>query len=799
MKLKRFVHKLNRPHFTKVCWLFVFCLLQNSSYAESQDAEFFTDFNLDADRHFIGEEFWSNPMEAWKLKNGRVEAVYSPKKFTGLNLYLLTYSIEEGKGGFSASADFGMLKGADFVQDAGFKFGLTGGVEGYRSAVLQPHKGIVAGINTNGQLFIGDQSSTEVLKEKSLTMKLKVRDEGDVMITAFSGDKKLASFSRKVKPAQIVGGLALITNHEKPGKLHWFDNWRISGPQLKHHPERSFGPIFWSQYTLSRQVMKMIVQMPPMGEKDSDTVAIEFKRNDQWEKATEAKIHPQSRTALLRIENWDDKKDHDYRLVYLNRTTSGMKPCYWEGTIRKDPVDWALQVAAFTGNQERLFPNNRIVSNLLKQNPDMLFFSGDQLYEYSMFGVVRDDNDLSHVSYLRRWYMFGWAFREVLKDRPSVIIPDDHDVFQPNIWGNSGNRISYHDHPKGGYMMHEDFINTVHRTQTGHHPDAYDPRPIKRGISVYYGDMVYGRVSFAILADRMFKTGPAHVATWEGRPDYTEDRNIDVAKLDHPDAILLGERQLDFLEAWGRDWKGADMKCVLSQTIFANLANYIGPKELNVLVDLDSNGWPQTGRNKALRSIRKGHAFMLAGDQHLASIVHHGVDAQGDSGFSFCVPSICIAYPRAWRPDREGRPAVNRIDDLPNTGDYTDGFDNKVRVYGVANPADHPKRVHGAYQESSLERSEDTKTAGHGVVVFDKAKREITMSCYRLLFDADKPSAEDQFPAWPRTIKSEQNYGRAAVAYLPQIIVEGSENPVFELMDAESNHLYSIRPRAHDF
>ena len=59
--------------------------------------------------------------------------------------------------------------------------------------------------------------------------------------------------------------------------------------------------------------------------------------------------------------------------------------------------------------------------------------------------------------------MFGWAFGDLLKDRPSVIITDDHDVYHGNIWGEAGKPT-----PKdfgqgakaqdaGGYKMPPDF------------------------------------------------------------------------------------------------------------------------------------------------------------------------------------------------------------------------------------------------------------------------------------------------------------------------------------------------------
>ena len=77
------------------------------------------------------------------------------------------------------------------------------------------------------------------------------------------------------------------------------------------------------------------------------------------------------------------------------------------------------------------------------------------------------------------------------------------------------------------------------------------------------------------------------------------------------------------------------MKAVLSQTIFANAAHKTGT--WRVVADYDSNGWPQTGRNKALKEIRKSFAYMIAGDQHLGTVIHHGVDEWRDAGFSFWV------------------------------------------------------------------------------------------------------------------------------------------------------------------
>ena len=78
-------------------------------------------------------------------------------------------------------------------------------------------------------------------------------------------------------------------------------------------------------------------------------------------------------------------------------------------------------------------------------------------------------------------------------------------------------------------------------------------------------------------------------------------------RLDVPKAKLLGDRQLKFLREWGANWTGTDMKAVLSQTVFCGGAHIHRDKRLKV--DLDSNGWPQSGRNRALSEIRKCFAL----------------------------------------------------------------------------------------------------------------------------------------------------------------------------------------------
>ncbi len=45
---------------------------------------------------------------------------------------------------------------------------------------------------------------------------------------------------------------------------------------------------------------------------------------------------------------------------------------------------------------------------------------------------------LPFLNYLGKWYMFGWAFGDLMRDIPAICTPDDHDVFQGNLWGGQG-------------------------------------------------------------------------------------------------------------------------------------------------------------------------------------------------------------------------------------------------------------------------------------------------------------------------------------------------------------------------
>lgn len=772
------------------------------------------------DRIWVGPELWANPMEDWRVHDGRLECTSGgPNR----NVHCLTGAVGKRFGEVKLSVRLGLIDGGDGRGSAGFRIGIQDEIDDYRARLIYG-QGINAGVSTSGTLFLGKASKAGVVAAEALAAGIELRlhakpgAAGDanpvIRLSAHgAGGKELGSVaSSEFTHAQLYGNVALVNNHfgggtgakgtgakkekDAGGPRFWFNDWRIEGTRVDRHPERAFGPVLWAMHTLSRGVLKMTAQMPPIGERESRDVVLEADVGGEWKPLATAKIEPKSRMAQFRVAGWNDKQDVKYRLAYVMRAKSGDETLqHYHGTIRKDPIDkTSIVVAAFTGNADYGFPNREIVKNLNRQDPDLLFFSGDSIYEYvGGYPLIRTPPDRAILNYLRKWWLVGLAFGDLMRDRPTVAIPDDHDVYQGNIWGNGGNPITLAEHDRGGYVQHPDMVNVVHMTQSGCLPDPFDPTPIEQNISVYYCDLLYGRVSFAVIADRMFKSGPkGNVSTWPGRPDHVKDPKIDVKALDKPGLELLGKRQELFLEKWGQDWKGVNMRCVLSQTNFCNVANYHGPKEEYLIADLDSGGWPQSARNRAVDLMRRSFAFHLCGDQHLATIVHYGIDAPADGNVSFCVPSIANFYPRRWQPDKEGVLVKNRLDkNLANTGDYLDGLKNHVRVLAVGNPEN-------AYRAGRLTGLHD-KASGYGLVRFNTKDRTIAIECYKLLVDAAKPGSK-QFPGWPQTIHMMDNYGRKPTGELPMISVRGMDEPVVQVIDEKSKQVvYTLRLQIRNF
>jgi hypothetical protein len=546
------------------------------------------------------------------------------------------------------------------------------------------------------------------------------------------------------------------------------------GPNRPEIPEVARpDAICFAYYTVHRGTLKLTAQLYPLKDGESRAARLDIKHGARWKTVATTLVteddynnyrKDKTWTAHFRVEKWNEKQTVPYRVLALDGVAS------YSGTIRANPVGKReLVVAAFTGNSNfdrRLKPD--LIANLKAQDPDLLFFSGDQVYD--------------HHDHLGAWLLFGRQFGEMIKDRPMVSIPDDHDVGHPNLWGAGGKVATNANGDDGGYFMPVEYVKAVERAQTWHLPDPVDPAPIERGIGVYFTALNWGGVSFAILEDRKFKPGPNGVLQIKpalgSRPDWVTNANYDPKSLDVPGAQLLGERQEKFLKRWSEDWTDAQFKVALSQTIFTYATHLSRGNRL--LADLDSNGWPQAGRQRAVDLLRRCFAFHICGDQHLGCVAQYGVEDWRDASVAFCVPSIVNLYPRKWLPLE---PAVRAIEGpLPNCGDYTEGFGNKLTMFAYANPTQFPAPLTNLAASAS----------GHGLVRFDKRTRKISIECWPRGVDVTQRGAK-QYVGWPITIDQQDNYARQPSAWLPRIQCNVSD-PVIQVVDERNGEVvYTLR------
>lgn len=92
-------------------------------------------------------------------------------------------------------------------------------------------------------------------------------------------------------------------------------------------------------------------------------------------------------------------------------------------------------------------------------------------------------------------------------------------------------------------------------------------------------------------------------------------------------------------------------------------------------------------------------------------------------------------YSRWWWPEDE-RAGPNPVtgSPLPWTGDFFDGFRNRISIHAYANP------------------DSEAAGAGFGVIRFDPKSEEVTFECWPRNADVAAGAAQ-QFPGWPITVE----------------------------------------------
>lgn len=498
--------------------------------------------------------------------------------------------------------------------------------------------------------------------------------------------------------------------------------------------------ILWSQYCQHQGKMKLLVHLdsdPTVvveGAAETAELSIRESENEPWKRVSSQPIDRLTATALFKIESWP----RFTRMFY--RVTCGAS--VREGIFRAEPTkDSVLKLVALSCHKDIGWPWKEAIGELIAHDPDLVFFSGDQIYENDYNSPMFRAQTLAEVpkgmkNYLEKYRKFGEAFGELMRNRPTIMITDDHDVFANDLWGKGGIRMQGK-RTTGGYPTHAAWVNAAEFTQTGNLPDPIDPGPHGDGMRAYYTSLEYGGVHFAILEDRKFKSAPSEVIkeliappgfklptnrTTDFEIEVVLDPDFDCTKLDREDLQLLGKQQEAFLAKWSFEVKqSGSLGAVLSQSPWAHVAMY-SPTS----ADTDSNAWPQSGRNRALKAIGDAPVVMLHGDVHLGTIGRHGGEKFNDGPVTYSIPSFSSNAGRGWEPIQPGK---NRMPNAPeNTGEFLDRFGNKITMYGAGNGLN-----------------------GYGVVLFD-TKNRTTQLQFHPMNEQRKPIKVD-VPGWPHTEK----------------------------------------------
>lgn len=726
------------------------------------------------DRTWIGGEYWANPMEDWHIINGAAEC----KNGSGdRSIHSLTHRLEHIDKPFQISVNIEALDSKINVGSAGIRLGINNEINDYRSSCFV-QKGLDIGIVDN-KLYIAGKTSklTAIIGGQAIKLLVSAIPQSGVfkislLVMLVDSDQVIGKMSHMVSAEDVIGNVAVVSNFSLRSNApvdgatrYRFSNWEMEGGAFDVNTERKFGPILWSMYSLSNSrtndgfVLKLSAFTGPMGDRDNQTIELQVNKGGAWKSIGHSRLDTDAWVANFRVPNWDEKTHCSFRVVYREIHLDGTEsPDVWEGKIIANPEGRPLRMAALTCQNDYSFPYSPVAKNVKTMSPDIVFFSGDQIYEsHGGFGIVRAPFEDAINNYLRKFYQYGWAFRDVMRDQPTICLPDDHDVLQGNLWGEGG---AVKPDPEadptgsltGGYIETVRFVNAVHRTCTSHHPDPHDNTPNPSGISCYYSDMVFGNVGFAILADRQWKSGPEQAGAVVGETGVDEDPLFVNPSINPPNPQLLGERQEKFLKEWGNDWRGHKLKAVLSQTVFAGISTHQPTPERYLKYDFDSSGWPAPARDRAVSIMRESKALHICGDTHLGSLAQYGVEKQRDSNWSFCTPAISAGWPRWWLPDQMGIPHKNRPHHgLSQTGEFNDSFGNKVYVYAVGIPE--------VSVSSNRYVKAHEKGSGFGFITFDTDNLTYTLDAYKYLIDVSNGDKNNQFSGWPITIHQKENIG----------------------------------------
>jgi alkaline phosphatase D len=192
--------------------------------ARTPAAEFVANWKQSPDRVWLGPEFWSNPLQDWRIANGRIECTNAAGD---RNVHLLVRSLADQDGDFAISVRVARPDGSALGKatgSVGFRIGIRGPLPDYRSGLIYG-RGLDAGLTSEGGLFIGAIGEAKAGTVKLDAAEVQLQLTGTpaaggytLKLTASNAQgAELGSVLETVPRERLVGGIALVNNFAPAG------------------------------------------------------------------------------------------------------------------------------------------------------------------------------------------------------------------------------------------------------------------------------------------------------------------------------------------------------------------------------------------------------------------------------------------------------------------------------------------------------------------------------------------------------------------------------------------------------
>jgi len=777
------------------------------------DRSFESRWDQTPQRVWVGADYWANRLQDWRIHEGRLECVNNTRPMR--TVHVLTRHLNSKDRAFSMSLQTGTLSESARRTDAwaGFLVGAGSLEDDYRMRALihQAHGsngGLIAGINGKGEITVIDNENSR--KTLHLERDRRYNPPGipesgiNLHLLALPSDKayRLTLWARNHRTGETIdsayidgisgkrlqGNLALTAHIEDTSHKasFWFKKWKIEGAKIQKSNDRQFGPVLAAHYTINQGTLHMTAQMPPLSKDHLKKVKLEIreKGTDQWQEAGPAGINTPGWMAAFRIKNWNSQKTWDYRLSYALKESA--EPLYLKGTIQKEPDKKKLVLAGmnnikntprpldetypFTGDSI-WFPHPRFIENIRRHQPDMLAYTGNQVYRNLPTTVRSDTSDEVYLDYLYKWYLFCWAHGDLTRNTPSIILPGPGDLYRKPL--HVPDTAEFRQTALSSHHMPASFINMVQNSQTGHLPLPHDPTPNDQGIPAFYTDLQYGGLDLAIIETNKFPGETTSQASKEQNTPLAEE-------------LILGQRQLRFLKKWIEKWEGAHIKAVISHSSLTGdgfqspLPEKEKPSGITRSLDEDKDDHPEPEWRKALKIIRKAQALSITSGKPSAYALHYGIHRKGDASYEFGFPPL-------------SPPSAKIKKDVPSRHPTYQTTNSQHTQFRYRTPlSDLRKEERDSSKQ--LPGEKQFPATGYGIVHFDITHQKIELSVWPGRADREK---REPYRGWPFTLRVEDNYLQKPAGYLPEIITKGlSHKPIYKLYhDNDTELIYARRAK----